>query len=630
MIINQKTKIPTASGGGQSGSKTVKVFEYPIILNMYYVMKKTFQVQPGLRWRMPVVMVFTALIPYVFLFTQKYIIQCVEGQSRLNELYFIIGITAVLYLSMTIINTAVKNDIGWRYIDARTSFMLMRNRKLMDMDYEYLETPEVLDLSQKATRSMDSNNSGVEGMMHSTQSAVITLVNILAGISILAVFSPLLVGFLLGLSAVCYFVLDFTKKKDKIYVWDFLSSFWRKEYYIRTIITNFDSAKDIRLYSMKEWLIGKLKEVHNTMLKRMVNCRNRWIKASMVMQTVGLVQRGVVYAWLIYCVLYRGLSIADFSLYVGTVIAMFGMLSNIFNVLTDLRNQSRQIDDLRAFLEYPDRLSTVKSIPLPRFETYEFHFEQVSFSYPGTDIYALKDLNLTLRQGERLAVVGLNGAGKSTFIKLLCHLYTPTKGKIYLNGIDIEAFDRVEYYRLVAPLFQKIEVFASSLSENVSMLPREKTDDNLVYDCMVKTGLKENLNYLPQGIHTELLKILYDDGIDLSGGEKQKLAFARALYKDAPIVVLDEPTSALDALAEYQMYQDFNELIGNKTAVYISHRLSSTRFCDNIAMFQDGRLIEYGRHEELLKKKGAYAAMFEVQAQYYTEAGETTTKGVYA
>lgn len=618
MKMRRKKDIPEKEGK-QATTHTKEIHEYPIWLNMLYVIKRTFKKQPLLRIMMPVVILFTALIPYVFLYTQKYIIQCVEEHSQLNKLYMIIVVTAVVYLVMTLINTAVGNDIGWRYTDARMNFMLIRNRKIMHMDYEYLEKPDVLDLSQKASRSMESPGNGVEGIMHSTQTAVITIINILTGISILAVFSPFLVIILLGLSVIIYFILDYTKKQDKLYVWDFLSKIYRKEYYIRRIMTNFDSAKDIRLFSMSKWIISKLREVQDVIMERMINCRDRWRKAGYAMQTVGLAQNSVVYGWLIYSVLFRGLSIANFSLYTGTVMTMFGMLSNIFNVLTDLRNQSRQIDDLRAFLDYPDKQTQTKIVPMPEFKFYEFRFEHVSFSYPGTNIEALKDLNLTLHHGERLAVVGLNGAGKSTFIKLLCRLYTPTKGKIYLNKIDIESFDKVEYYKLMAPLFQKIEVFASTISENVSMLPAEKTDDNLVYDCIIKTGLQEKIDELPEGIKTEMLKILSDDGIDLSGGEKQKLAFARALYKMSPIVVLDEPTSALDALAEYKLYQDFNEMIGDKSAIYISHRLSSTRFCDKVAMFQDGSLVEYGKHEELLKKNGAYAAMFEVQAQYYKE-----------
>ena len=216
-------------------------------------------------------------------------------------------------------------------------------------------------------------------------------------------------------------------------------------------------------------------------------------------------------------------------------------------------------------------------------------------------------------------MVGLNGAGKTTFIKLLLRLYDVTEGEILLNGIDIRRFKREEYYRLFAPVFQNVELFAFPMAENVSMKRPEDTDKARAEDCLIKAGMQEKLESLAKGVDTEVLKVLHDDGIDLSGGEKQKLALAKALYKNAPVMVLDEPTAALDALAEYELYKNFDEIIGNKSAVYISHRLSSTRFCDSIAMFKAGELVEYGTHEELLKQNGAYAEMYEIQAQYYKE-----------
>ena len=216
-------------------------------------------------------------------------------------------------------------------------------------------------------------------------------------------------------------------------------------------------------------------------------------------------------------------------------------------------------------------------------------------------------------------MVGLNGAGKSTFIKLLLRLYEPTEGTIYLNGVDIKTYQRESYYKVFAPVFQEVQLFAFPLSENISMETPQQTDPKKASQCLADAGFVEKLKELPQGVSTQVLKVIYDDGVDFSGGEKQKIGLARALYKNAPVVVLDEPTAALDALAEHQLYQDFDRLIGGKTAVYISHRLSSTQFCDRVAMFAEGKMVEYGTHQSLLALGGAYAAMFEVQAQYYVE-----------
>ena len=235
-------------------------------------------------------------------------------------------------------------------------------------------------------------------------------------------------------------------------------------------------------------------------------------------------------------------------------------------------------------------------------------------------------MNLKINAGERLAVVGLNGAGKTTMIKLLLRLYDPTEGVITLNGVDIKKYDREEYYKLFAPVFQDVETFAFPIAENVSMKTGADTDKDRVVKALDEAGLKEKIEGLKKGIDTYITNIVEDDGIDLSGGEKQKLALARALYKDADVVVLDEPTSALDAIAEQQLYERFDRMIGKKSAVYISHRLASTRFCDNIAMFKDGEMIEYGSFDELMSKNGEYANMFNIQAKYYNE-DETPQKG---
>ena len=226
-----------------------------------------------------------------------------------------------------------------------------------------------------------------------------------------------------------------------------------------------------------------------------------------------------------------------------------------------------------------------------------------------------------MKAGEKLAVVGLNGAGKSTFIKLLLRLYEPTKGRILLNGKDISLYDRSEYYKLFSPVFQDVWMFAFPLKSNVSMKDVEDTDDASVIRCLNDSGMDETVKELKKGIDTEVLKIVDDDGVDFSGGEKQKIALARALYKNGPVVVLDEPTAALDALAEAELYENFDKMIENRTAVYISHRLSSTRFCDHVAMFVDGEMKEYGTHDSLLNAGGAYSEMFNVQAAYYVEEG---------
>ena len=255
-------------------------------------------------------------------------------------------------------------------------------------------------------------------------------------------------------------------------------------------------------------------------------------------------------------------------------------------------------------------------------EGYEFTFENVSFQYPGHEKFVLKNLNLTIKAGMKLAIVGINGAGKTTLTKLLMRLYEPTKGRILLNGTDVKMYDRTAYQKIFAPVFQNVEVFSYPIWENVSMREREDTDMDIVNYALERSGLDKKIEKLEKGVETQLLKIFDVKGIDLSGGERQRLAMARALYQDRSVIVLDEPTAALDALAEDKMYQEFNKMVEGKTSIFISHRLSSTRFCDQIVLFEDGAVAELGTHDELMEKAGKYAHMYHVQAQYYTEGSE--------
>ncbi len=634
--------------------------EYSLLSNMAYIMKGTFRFQKPLVWFLLFAVLMSVANTYLPTFALSAVVEQISKQVEFNALLRTVLLFFGIMLVVGVVLTWSYANIWWRMIDARVQFMMMRIHKVLYMDYEYIESAKVMEACQKAMRATGGNTNGVEGMMHSAQNTAGVVLSGLTAIVIVCRLSPWMVLLLLLLGVLNYFNMDYTKKRDKK-TWDELAPYWRKTWYMQQTMSNFVYGKDIRLFSMKGWLLGKYASLNDFIHRRMVESKNRWIGCSMVNQVLFLAEEGSIYAYLIYRVLKTDMSLADFTLYLGAVRSFFGVLQQIFNGLTDMKAQSREINDFRSFLEYPERevmipgakedaaksgaagrsaakkekkrgadaANTVaggkawndKILPLCGQEKYEFCFENVSFRYPEAEHYALKNLNLTLAAGERLAVVGLNGAGKSTFIKLLCGLYMPTEGRILLNGVDIRCYDKREYYELFSPVFQNVELFAFRMDENVSMKVGDETDTAFAEECLRAAGLGEKIDSLPKGVRTDLLKIISEDGIDLSGGESQKLALARALYKKAPIVVLDEPTSALDALAEYRMYQNFDSMIGKKSAVYISHRLSSTRFCDHVAMFADGELKEYGTHESLLEAGGAYRGMFDVQAQYYKEGG---------
>ncbi|MBQ9119835.1 MAG: ABC transporter ATP-binding protein [Lachnospiraceae bacterium] len=599
---------------------------YSVLQNMVYIMRGTFAVQKPLLFFFPAAILMSVINSYLPTFALSAIIDRITRECTETELLGTVAAFFGALLVVQVIQTFANSHIWWRLIYARVKIMMWRIRKVLYMDYEYLESTKVMEACQKAMRATGGNNNGVEGMMHSFQNLMVTLVSAVTAMLIVWRLSPWMVLLLLVLGVLNYFNMDWAKKRDKK-TWDEMAPYWRKTWYMNQTMTNFTYGKDVRLFSMKDWLLGKYRGLNELLHSKIVESKNRWLRCATLNQLLFLVEEGSIYAYLIYRVINTDMTIAEFTLYLGAVRTFFGILQTIFNGMTDMKNQSREINDFRTFLEYPERevladedTAGVKS-PVAPDGKYIFTFENVSFKYPTAEKYALKNLNLTLEAGERLAVVGMNGAGKSTFIKLLCGLYMPTEGRILLNGTDIRCYDKRTYYELFAPVFQNIELFAFPMDENVSMKMPEETDSARAEQNLRDAGLGAKIDGLEKGVKTELLKMISEEGIDLSGGERQKLAFARALYKDAPIVILDEPTSALDALAEYEMYQNFDRLIGGKSAVYISHRLSSTRFCDHVAMFIDGEMKEYGTHESLLAANGEYSRMFEVQAQYYKEGG---------
>ena len=305
--------------------------------------------------------------------------------------------------------------------------------------------------------------------------------------------------------------------------------------------------------------------------------------------------------------------------YVGAATAMADSIFKLTAQLGNLKTNAGYLDATFRFLDIPNSMYQGSLTTEKRADRqYEVEFRNVSFKYPGSDAYALKNMNIKFRVGSRLAVVGMNGSGKTTFIKLLCRLYDPTEGEILLNGIDIRKYRYDEYMNIFSVVFQDFKLFALPLGQNVAT--SSTYDEKRVTDCLIKAGFGERLKTLEKGLDTYLYKQLDKDGVEMSGGEEQKIAIARALYKDAPFIVLDEPTAALDPVAEAEIYEKFNDIAGDKTAIYISHRLSSCKFCDEIAVFDGGRMIQFGTHEELLADEGGkYHELWYAQAQYYAE-----------
>lgn len=531
--------------------------EYGILKNVIYMLKKVKKYRPLLLVLMVTGIISHSLMNYLWTFIGKFILDILERQSGADStdimplIHTLIWVAAVELVS-TGLNVMTDNRCWFYMVEVRMKMITERVTKVLSMNYQTLEQPDILDMHDKAAQATGGNNEGFEGMIHKVYEIGINILTFIVTLTTISVLDLRLILILAVISSVQFLFFRYTVKKDKKNVWDKLSPVWRKLNYMEYTTQNFDSAKDIRLFGMKKWLSGKQHEIISEKQERMLYSKNLWIYNSIFAHSMLVLSSAAVYGILIFAVLGTDMSIGDFTLYVGLSTAFTASLTNVLNDLGGFKSDSLKMDDFRSFIDLESD-NEEDCIPIPKTDKYVFEFKNVSYQYKGQEGYALKNMNLTLEAGKKMAVVGLNGAGKTTFIKLLLRLYDPTEGIILLNGTDVRKFKRMEYYELFSPVFQNVEIFAFPMKENISMKKTEETDRELSRECAEKAGLKEKLDALQNGVDTELLKIIHDDGIDLSGGEKQKLALARALYKNAPVIVLDEPTAALDALAEYNL-----------------------------------------------------------------------------
>lgn len=595
---------------------------YGVFNNIRYILKKMVSADRHFLVLFVIVLTCAPFWDYLWTFISKFVIDAITNQGDWKRLLATMGACCLVQIATTMLGTYYNSNFWWRCINIRMLMIQEKNLKVMRIDFEHLENPDVMDCYQKSQNATNGNEEGVEGMARGIFQFLRCFSVVVVGLAVVGSLNVPLMLVSVAISLVNAVFMNDTSKTAKNKVWDPLSTWWRKQNYMQNATTDFGAAKDIRMFGLRDWLRGKYQELMEERLQAQRMNEGIWLRYKLISALTWLLSQGIVYAYLIYRAVSGTVTLGNFTLYLTTFATVSGNMGQLFRCASELLARSREVDDFRSFLDLEAGDEEKGGIPVPELEQYEFTFRNVSFRYPKAEGYALKNLNLTVKAGERLAVVGLNGAGKSTFIKLLLRLYEPAEGEILLNGVNVKEYNKHSYYKIFAPVFQQVELFAFPLAENVSMQAPGETDCVKAEKYLKDAGLGEKLKELPKGVHTELLKVIYDDGVDLSGGEKQKLALARALYKDAPVVILDEPTAALDALAESRLYEDFDKLIGGKTAVYISHRLSSTQFCSHVAMFMGGEMVEYGTHESLLAQNGEYAKMFHIQAQYYVEDGE--------
>lgn len=555
-------------------------------------------------------------------YAPKYVLSFIEDDLPFNTIIMYTVIICLIMMILDVISTTCYNSFEFEYRKTEGYVEKKRMDKLFHTDFKNMESPDFLDYAQRAKTALNRGK-GFHGVLYQSRNFIAQGTLMILSAALIGIQNLLMMIIFIVISFGIVKISSFFTKRDKIKFSDAMAPTWRKMNYLESTTKNFDFAKDIRLFNMSNAFFNQLSGVNETYKELNRKHHNRMVLWEVSLGSVLIVQKILMYTWLVYNVVTGAYQISDFVLYVGLVSTFHASVGYVNWIYSDMRTNSLMINDYRNFVDWKEDRETADEkdghITEINLDKFEFRFENVSFKYPGHDNYVLKNVNLTIKNGAKLAVVGVNGAGKTTFIKLMMKLYEPSEGRILLNDVDIKEYNREEYFKLFSPVFQNVECFAMPIYQNISFAEEDKTDMNKINEVLEQSGLSEKINSYEKGIHTNLLKIFDKEGIDLSGGEKQRLAMARALYKDGKVIILDEPTTALDALAEDRMYREFENMIHGKTAVFISHRLGSTRFCDKIAMFEDGTIVEEGTHEELMAKNGKYAYMFGIQSQYYDE-----------
>lgn len=599
--------------------------KYSLLGNIYYTFKYAIKRQKGFIPTLVVSGITWASYPIIFAYMPKIVLDMITNKVDISRIIWVMIALSLLLITLSLVDGYVAKSQAWRFKHMLMGWREKRMKKTFSMDFKNLENPDVLNLMERAAYVTNSEHDGIGALYNDFTCFCRNGLTIIVTLFTIATLNPWIVLIIFVCCFGEYKVLDITKQHNKKKYMDVMPPYWRKLSYLNTITNDFEYGKDIRLFKMRPFINNKTKEVNDGAHIISKQMFNRWILCKTGMSFFELIQFLVLYGWIAYGCINKSITVGNAVLYIGVATAFSENVVQVFDVIADIKRANLEVCDYRRFMDYPNDEydnSIGEKIEELDFEKFEFEFQNVSFKYPGQERYALENINIIVRAGERLAVVGMNGAGKSTFIKLILRLYEPTSGSILLNGIDIKRFDRKKYYEAFAPAFQNVECFAMPVKQNISMKKKLDTDDELVKKCIDKAGLDKKIRDLDNGIDTEMLKIFYSDGIDLSGGEKQKLTLARALYKSARVIILDEPTAALDALAEDRMYKQFDKLIKGRTAIYISHRLASTRFCDNIAIFVDGHIEGMGTHDEMMVSNRIYREMFDMQAQYYKEQKE--------
>jgi len=548
----------------------------------------------------------------------RYIIDAIVIRN-MNDLFLWIFIYGGSLLLLMTITTVLRNVFSGNAMAIHNLQHGIFNKKYRHVAYRYLEDPTFQAKRSTALDAIGNNDSGYEGTLRSLFRLFPQILTVIGLTILLGLFRPIIVVVALLLSFLQY-QFDLKGKKYKFAHREELHERERKAEYFFVTGHDFSYGKDIRINQLQKQFLAnhQAKSKIFTSLFRKLNIMGFRFTIPGIFFIA--ITNGLTYYLTAQAYMNGEISIGQVSSTIWATLAITLGLQRMFTEMAKIKEDCSYTSEFMAFLENDEYFPKVEGTEID-LETVSFEFINVSFKYPNSNTYVLKNINLKIHAGERLALVGINGSGKTTLVKLLSGFYEPTEGTILINGVDFKSVDLNHYRKRLAVIFQEVIVYAASILENIVGQSKDPLEHERAMNALKLVGLYDKVQSMPQKEHHELLKVIDPSGTELSGGEKQKLSIARALYKEnTSFIILDEPTASLDAIAEKKIYEDFKTLIDDRTSLIISHRLASTKFCDTIALLEDGEILEYGSHDDLMKiENGVYQTMFTTQGKYYQE-----------
>ena len=556
------------------------------------------------------------LQPIVTAYIPKAMIDCIDKGATVGRLTLVVGLLSVLVVLTTWLAPFMQELLNGSARIIRMRYAVLAFRKNLNTDYTNIENPEGREKNKRAMEFYRSYYSGSADFLDSSNQFCVCIVGVIASLMLIYKINFIMILVILATCVCEFFLLKFLNKKEKKTKDERSSVFVRFDYYYN-LCRDFSAAKDIRLYGFTDYFMSAVARIIYDLEQINQKFMRQNIKVGGTRALLNLLRELVAYAYLTYLVCRGKLSVSDFIFYFGIIT---GFSNWILNAVYQYSNLERCCNDCAAFREFVESTEKSESKPNVNFDSVDsIEFKNVSFTYPSAEKSTINNMSFKVNKGENIAVVGENGAGKTTAVKLLCGLYYPTLGDILVNGKSSLDFSSDSYFNLFSAVFQDYYFMPMTIAENVCTT--SDYDSERLYSAFEKAGIADKINTLPDKEKSYMIKDVYKEAVDFSGGEKQKLLLAKAIYKNAPVLILDEPTAALDPIAENELYLKYNEMTNGKISFFISHRLSSTRFCDRILFIKDGKIAESGTHEELMALKGSYYRMYQVQSYYYKENG---------